>query len=194
MKRLLIAICMLLAGCQEGTKPPVAVAPVVKPSQNPSKKYPKYLPDTAAILANQNLIKLLAAVMRDTLVEYRKASAIPPVISAFLHQNDSLYNEPFAMADYGHRYNAGCTPEKGLPGRQLRYLGVGQRTCLLAYNVGGVGVFTRVLLFEVRHDSILDYWTGILGNQATNKLGIVTQLLNSKDAPWRHYSGQRLML
>ncbi|RSK44746.1 hypothetical protein [Hymenobacter perfusus] len=194
MKHFLLFTGLLLVSCQEAAKQPASAASAVKASSNPPKQYPIYTPDTAAILTNQNLTQLLAAVMRDSVVEHRKANAIPPVISAFLHQNDSLYNEPFAVADYGQRFNAGCTAEKGLPGRQLRYLGVGQSTCLLAYDVGGVGVFTRVLLFEFRHDSIVGYWTGILGNQSADKLGIVNQLLHSRDAPWRRYSGHRLML
>jgi len=194
MKHFLLFTGLLLVGCQEDSKQPISAPHLVRPSSQPPKQYPIYTPDTAAILTNRNLAQLLATIMRDSMVEHRNTSAIPPVISAFLHQNDSLYNEPFAIADYGQRYNAGCTAEKGLPGRQLRYLGVGSNTCLLAYNVGGVGVFTRVLLFETRHNSIVSYWTGILGNQSADKLGIVTQLLHSRDAPWRHYSGHRLML
>ncbi|MFC4790467.1 hypothetical protein ACFPAF_00075 [Hymenobacter endophyticus] len=185
---------LFLTGCRDASEQPVSAPDLPQPSLRPRRKHPLYTPDTAAILSNKNLIRLLSAVLRDSLVEYEKASAIPPVILAFLHQNDSLYNQPFALADYGQRYSAGCLVEKDLPRRQLRYLGVGQRTVVLTYNVGGVGVYTRVLLFEIKQNSVVDFWTDYLGNQAADKQGIIAQLLRTKDAEWRQYSKSRLAL
>ncbi|QIX59886.1 hypothetical protein HER32_01230 [Hymenobacter sp. BT18] len=168
----------------EGIRQPVSATSATKSNPKPLKKYPKYLPDTTAILANQNLMSLIAKVQQDYLVEYRKVSAIPPVVSAFLHQNDSLYREPFAMADYGQRYNATDVIWEELPRRQLLYLGVGTQTVMLVYNLGGEGSSRRVLLFDIHENKITDFWTGYVPNSVLNKNSIVKELLVNKDRRW----------
>ncbi|AII53692.1 hypothetical protein [Hymenobacter sp. APR13] len=184
MKHFLLFTGLLLVGCQEGNKQPVSVLHPVTPSSQAPKKYPIYTPDTAAILANQNLVALITKVQQDSLTEHKKASAIPPVISAFLHQNDSLSSEPFAMADYGQRYNATDVILEELPSRQLLYLGVGAQTVVLMYNLGGIGRSQRVLLFETNENRITDFWTGSVSESALDKDSILEELLREKDKHW----------
>ena len=134
------------------------------------KKPEAYVIDTAAVLTNRRLDQLLTEAHQTDLIGYQSATALPPVIAAFLKR---MQRGPVAIADVGQAYKATDVHYGDLPSRQLTYLGIGGNVVLLADNWGGFGVSERVLLFHLKDGEIADFWTGcVKGNRHTKQSSV----------------------
>ncbi|QJX48740.1 hypothetical protein HMJ29_18180 [Hymenobacter taeanensis] len=183
--RLTIGCLFLLSACQESTQE----APVQRAKHNKltlvndSPKSPPqvFSIDTTAILTNLHLEEILKKIEQDSLIESRKVSSIPPIISSFLKH----YGGPsFSIADYGQPFNATDNIIEERSNRQLLYLGVGKKTIIIAYYLGGFGLSERVLLFEMDNNSIKDFWTGYLRSDALTKNQIIQVLRTNRNRNW----------
>ena len=170
-----------LAACQDPTPntrpmaPPKAAQPVAR------KRPAAYRIDTAAVLTNRRLDQLLTEADQTDLIGYQSATALPPVIAAFLERTQQ---EPVPIADVGGAYQSTDLVMGDLPRRQLTYLGIGGNVVLLAYNLGGFGVSERVLLFQLKDGEIADFWTGSVKGNCHTKEAIIRYLREHKDQRW----------
>ncbi|MCR5886757.1 hypothetical protein LRS06_03000 [Hymenobacter sp. J193] len=136
----------------------------------------RYVIDTMAILTKKRLPALLEKLQRTKLTTYTSAQALPPIVAAFLALQTGATGAP-EIADRGAPFEAtDAIYDNSLPRRQLIYLGRSDDMALLAYYHGGVGLSVHVAIFQLKHSTIQDMWSGCLTGDPVTKEDIFQQL------------------
>jgi hypothetical protein len=179
----LYGLLLVLLDC-EGASHQKPAPPLSKLSAAPKPQAVRELAalDTAAILGNYRLDHWLAEAQKTPLVAHRSSQALPAGVRSFLER---ITGETFTLANPGEKYQeTDVVYERGLPARQLVYLGVGDSLVLMAYYLGGYGVSERVMLFKMREQKVVDFWTGFVRGKGTTKEHILQYLQEYKDRKW----------
>jgi len=140
-----------------------------------------YKIDSLAILTNENLDTLIAAVEEADLVTYKDVADIPPFIRTVL---DSLTGGDFSIVNYGEDWQETDVIMGKLPERELLYLGKGDDITLLAYYTGGIGKSEHILIFRHKNGELTDFWAGNVLKNLKTKEDIVRYLKENKNKEW----------
>ncbi len=137
-----------------------------------------YQIDTAFILSNKNLKKLIKSLENTDLAEKKSVSEIPIFIKTFLDE----FTDSFSIANPVEEWQDGCIIENPpLPARQLIYLGLGSDIALMTFYSGGWGITEHILILTYKDNKILDFWCGNGMSDHSNKLEILNYLKESME-------------
>ena len=109
------------------------------------------------ILANKNLPQLISKLENSELQTENETNKIDGIILEFLQ----AYDSPFSIANPNEKWSAtDVIADKTLPRRKLLYFGKGKNIAVLNYNLGGIGMSTKILIFEFDDEKVTDFWCG----------------------------------
>ena len=126
----------------------------------------EYQIDTNVVLENLNLSRLVSEMQLEKIKEYKSKEKTPLIILNFLKV---VCDSNFTLANPKEDWNFGCVENKKLADRQLQVVGLSNDFCILAYKSGGRGVFRHLLIFKLKGNEIVDFWTGIGSDDNTIK-------------------------
>jgi hypothetical protein len=128
--------------------------------------------DTAKILTNQNLDRLLQYFQTNTFKITNNKKDIPRFIKKEL---DCLSNG-FSLANPGQPFQATDVIKGKRPNRQLTFLAKNKNMLVLTYTLGGFSASRRVLFIIFEGKQIIDLWTGNCYYGFDTKEGIIENI------------------
>jgi len=141
----------------------------------------KFVIDQQKILKNENLPKLIDKLKISQLQTINDVNRIPTQVLNFLNGVD---NE-FSIANPNDKWNAtDVIADKNLPHRKLLYFGNGKNIALLTYNLGGIGMSTKILIFEFDKEKVTDFWCGSVLVDLKNKEQTLKYLQENMNKEW----------
>jgi len=134
------------------------------------------------ILENKNLNAFIADLKKSQIILGRRVKGIPPMVKDFL---SSFSKDKFSIADPGKNWNC-CDGswDETLPNRQLINVGADGKLFIIAYQTGGIGVTTHIILVRYNDDKILDFWVGIGKKDLKTTADILKYLVTNKNKHW----------
>jgi len=133
--------------------------------------------DTAKVLINQNLDKLLSELQSDTFNTTNNKKDIP----RFIKKQLNCLAHGFSIANPGQPYQATDVIFKKLPRRQLVFLARSDNMLVMTYLKGGISLSRHVLFIKFKDKIITDLWSGNCLNDMDTREGIINSLNNNKE-------------
>ncbi len=140
--------------------------------------------DTAKILSNRNLDKLLLEFQSGTFKTTNNKNDIP----RFIKRQLNCLTHGFLIANPGKPYEAtdvftGNIFNK-LPSRQLVFLAKSDNMLVMTYLKGGRGLSRHLLFIKFNGKKITDFWSGSCLNGMDTKEGIINNINYSRSKKW----------
>jgi hypothetical protein len=115
--------------------------------------------DSVKIQRNENLQAFIDALQ---VTEFKTANK-KKLIPKFIKRTLNCWTNDFDIANPGRRYqvtDVHIWTIKGLPRRQLTYLGLSDQNIVMTYKKGGFAKGNNILLFKFVNKKITDFWAG----------------------------------
>jgi len=132
--------------------------------------------DTAKILANLNLERLLSRFQSDSFIVTNKKEDIPRFLNKWL---DCTTND-FSLANPGKPYQETDLIISNLPRRQLIFLAKSKGLLVMTY-LTGIGFPKRILFVQHNANKIEDVWVGQCFDDVDSKDKIIESIKKHKD-------------
>lgn len=113
--------------------------------------------DTMKIYLDENLDSFVSDLQTQKFKTSKEKSQIPGSIRHYLN---CLTSDSFSIANPNEEYRCCCTSSQKLPKRKLLFFSESKGMFLVTYLTGGMGVSTKILMFKLQDDKVIDLWTG----------------------------------
>jgi len=145
-----------------------------------SQKKCSFQLDTARILKNQDLDKLLSELK----IESFKITNNKRDIPRFIKKELNCYVQPFKIANPNHPYNSTDLIIRGLPERQLIFLANSASLFVMQYNQGGIALIHHLLVVKHKEGKILELWKGVCVKDLMTIEDVVKYLELNRNQEW----------